>query len=165
MFVSIVDDLDLWLLKDDDPAFIDNILSQTKLTELKDPQEIFKEISLECEQISKTPSSTPPNVANAFDFNPAKIDNDPKKIVKEVKRRKKGVPNELRKVRKRGQNRRAASKYRVKKKAIMECLESEYDQLTKHNISLKSTISTMQEQVDYFKNFLSHLNLSYKFNL
>jgi len=148
-----LDDLDLWLLKNDAAGFIDNILSQTNLTELKDPQEIFKEISLECEQISKTPSSTPSLVSNefSFDIRHAEPVNGPKPMVKETKRRRKGPPNELRKVKKRGQNRRAALKYRVKKKAVMEVLESEYDQLMRQNISLKAKIATIQEQVEYFK--------------
>lgn len=160
-----LDDLDLWLIKNDD--VIDNILSQTKSIELKDPETIFNEISLECEQISKSPSSSPAIVSNdlSIDFGVAPINIDPQPVVKQAKRRKRGPPNELRKVKKRGQNRRAASKYRVKKKIVKECLESEYDQLMKHNISLKSQISTIQEQVEYFRSSLNRINLPQNYNI
>jgi len=152
-----LDDLDLWLLKNADTGFIDKILSQAKFIELKDPKEIYDEISMECEQIAKTPSSTPGLVIT--DFQTMNSPDVVETTLKAVKKRKRGAPTEIRKIKKRGQNRRAATKYRVKTKVKREFLEIEFDELIKQNVSLKSKIATLEDQVEYFKKSIASLNL------
>lgn len=167
-FIITVDELASWLFKNVDTELIDNILSQA--TEIKDPQDIFQEIAFECEQISKSPIPSPQlstnNSKNAVNFETVFSNVNVNEVLKEKegkKGRRRGAPREVRKIKKRIQNRNAALRYRSKKKNGREERQTEMEQLEKQNVALKVKIDSLQEEIDFFKSRLNHLHLTKKF--
>lgn len=86
-------------------------------------------------------------------------DNRPDNIGKAPKKRRaytKGAPED-KKVRKKEQNKNAATRYRMKKKAEIEVILSEEKGLAKHHDELENKIVDLQREIKYLKGLMRDL--------
>lgn len=87
-------------------------------------------------------------------------DNNPSEAVGKMPRKRrayiKGAPEE-KKVRKKEQNKNAATRYRMKKKAEVEVVLSEERELAKHHDSLETQIVDLQREIKYLKGLMRDL--------